>query len=79
VNATRKHPDLLPPASAWRYKTCQPGRYGRDTSCRRRQVVGAADPAHRCLVHPESARAAAPAAVIGDLLAKVPLDIGKLE
>jgi MoxR-like ATPase len=87
VNATRKHPDLLlgasPRGSLALYKTCQAwaALHGRDYVLPDDvKLLAPLTLAHRCLVHPESAlRGRTSAAVIADLLARVPLDIGKLE
>jgi len=87
VNATRKHPDLLlgasPRGSLSLYKTGQAwaALHGRDYVLPDDvKQLAPLTLAHRCLVHPESAlRGRTSAAVIADLLAKVPLDIGELE
>ncbi|MCX6027987.1 MAG: MoxR family ATPase [Chloroflexi bacterium] len=87
VNATRGHADLLVGASTRGslalYKTSQAwaSLHGRDfvlpDDVKRLAPLALA---HRCLIHPESAlRGRTSAALIADLLAQVPLDIGKLE
>jgi MoxR-like ATPase len=86
VNATRKHPDLLlgasPRGSLALYKTGQAwaALHGRDYVLPDDvKLLAPLTLAHRCLVHPESAlRGRTSTAVIADLLAKVPLDIGKI-
>ena len=86
VNATRGHADLLvgasPRGSLALYKTSQAwaALHGRDfvlpDDVKRLAPLTLA---HRCLIHPESAlRGRTPAALIGDLLAQTPLEIGKL-
>ncbi len=87
VNATRGHADLLvgasPRGSLALYKTSQAwaSLHGRDfvlpDDVKRLAPLALA---HRCLIHPESAlRGRRAAALIADLLAQTPLDIGKLE
>jgi MoxR-like ATPase len=87
VNATRTQPDLLlgasPRGSLALYKTCQAwaALHGRDyvlpDDVKRLAPLTLA---HRCLVHPESAlRGRTAAAIVAELLNRVPLDIGKAE
>jgi MoxR-like ATPase len=87
VNATRTQPDLLlgasPRGSLALYKSCQAwaALHGRDyvlpDDVKRLAPLTLA---HRCLVHPESAlRGRTAAAIISDLLNRVPLDLGKTE
>ena len=87
VNATRGHPDLLvgasPRGSLALYKASQAwaALHGRDfvlpDDVKRLAPLTLA---HRCLIQPESAlRGRTSAALIADLLAQVPLNIGKLE
>ncbi len=86
VNATRTEPDLLlgasPRGSLALYKTCQAwaALHGRDyvlpDDVKRLAPLTLA---HRCLVHPESAlRGRTAAAIVAELLNRVPLDIGKV-
>jgi MoxR-like ATPase len=87
VNATRKQPDLLlgasPRGSLALYKTSQAwaALHGRDYVLPDDvKLMAPLTLAHRCLVHPESAlRGRTSAAVVADLLAGVPLDLGKVE
>jgi MoxR-like ATPase len=86
VNATRTQSDLLlgasPRGSLALYKTCQAwaALHGRDyvlpDDVKRLAPLTLA---HRCLVHPESAlRGRTAAAIVAELLSRVPLDIGKV-
>jgi MoxR-like ATPase len=87
VNATRQHPDLLlgasPRGSLALYKASQAwaSLHGRDYVLP--DDVKSLAPltlAHRCLIHPESAlRGRSAKLVVEELLAQVPLDIGKPE
>jgi MoxR-like ATPase len=87
VNATRSQPDLLlgasPRGSLALYKTCQAWAALRGRDYVLPDDVKRLAPltlAHRCLVHPESAlRGRTAAAIIIDLLNRVPLDLGKTE
>ncbi len=87
VNATRSQPDLLlgasPRGSLALYKTCQAWAALRGRDYVLPDDVKRLAPltlAHRCLVHPESAlRGRTAAAIITDLLNRVPLDLGKTE
>ena len=87
VNTTRTHADLLlgasPRGSLALYRASQAWAivHGRDyvlpDDVKRLAPLTLA---HRCLVHPESAlRGRSASKIIADLLAQVPLDIGKLE
>jgi MoxR-like ATPase len=87
VNATRTHADLLlgasPRGSLALYKAGQAwaALHGRDyvlpDDVKKLAPLALA---HRCLVHPESAlRGRTAKAIVADLLAQVPLEIGKLE
>jgi MoxR-like ATPase len=87
VSASRLHPDLLlgasPRGSLALYRCSQAwaALHGRDFVLP--DDVKTLSPlilAHRCLVHPESAlRGRSSKAIVEELLAQVPLDIGKLE
>lgn len=86
VQATRAQPDLLvgasPRGSLALYKTCQAwaALHGRDyvlpDDIKRLAPLTLA---HRCIVHPESSlRGRTAAAIIAELLDRVPLDLGKV-
>lgn len=87
VNATRDQSDLLlgasPRGSLALYKTCQAWAVLRGRDYVLPDDVKRLAPltlSHRCLVSPESAlRGRTAAAIIGDLLEQVPLDLGKAE
>lgn len=85
VQATRKQPDLLlgasPRGSLALYKTSQAwaALHGRDYVLPDDvKKLAPITLAHRCLVHPESAlRGRSATAIVDELLAQVPLELGK--
>ena len=87
VNATRTHPDLLlgasPRGSLALYKASQAwaALHGRDYILPDDvKLLASLTLAHRCLIHPESAlRGRTQKLVVEELLAQVPLDIGKAQ